>query len=45
MGAPAEPTRFAAVTGRYLHPAEETMSRDELAALQLARLRETLANA
>jgi len=45
MGAPAEPTRFAAVTGRYLHPAEETMSRDELAALQLTRLRETLANA
>jgi phenylacetate-CoA ligase len=33
------------VTRGFLHPREETMSRDELAALQLKRLRSTLANA
>jgi|CXWL01.1.fsa_nt_gi phenylacetate-CoA ligase len=31
--------------GRYLHPALETMPREQLAALQLTRLRETVRNA
>ena len=43
MGAPTEAARFAAAS--YLHPTAESMSRDELASLQLARLRTTLANA
>ena len=42
MGAPAEASVFHA---RGLHWASETMSRDELQALQLGRLRKTLANA
>ena len=42
MGAPAEASAFHA---RGLHWASETMSRDELQALQLGRLRKTLANA
>ncbi|HRH88114.1 MAG TPA: phenylacetate--CoA ligase [Rubrivivax sp.] len=41
MGAPTEASHFRGV----LHAASETMSRDELAALQLQRLRQTLANA
>jgi phenylacetate-CoA ligase len=45
MGAPIEPARFAAARRRFLHPAAETMSRDELGALQLGRLRAVLANA
>ena len=41
MGAPTEASTFHG----GLHWAAETMSRDELQALQLARLRKTLANA
>ena len=43
MGAIAESTHFNAEIG--LHPALETMSRDELAALQVERLRAVLRNA
>jgi len=45
MGAPAEPSSFAALTARATHSPEETLTRDALAALQLGRLRATLANA
>ncbi len=45
MGAPAEPARFTAAAAGLLDAHAEAMSRDELAALQLRRLRETLANA
>jgi len=45
MGAPTELGRFAVRTVAGLHPNVETMSRDELAALQLERLRAVLRNA
>jgi phenylacetate-CoA ligase len=41
----AEPRTFAAQHGVGLHDAQETLSRDALAALQLERLRATLRNA
>ena len=44
MGALTQARRFAAPKAVGLHP-QETLSRDELAALQLDRLRETLRNA
>ena len=44
MGALTQARRFAAPKAVGLHP-QETLSRDELAALQLDRLRETLGNA
>jgi phenylacetate-CoA ligase len=47
MGAPTEPGRFAAATKAAvgLHASVEALSRDELAALQLQRLRSALRNA
>jgi phenylacetate-CoA ligase len=38
-------TRDSVGTGRHLHPAQETMPREQLAALQLERLRGTVRNA
>jgi phenylacetate-CoA ligase len=45
MGARTESRQFDALAAVGLHPAEETLSRDALAALQLERLRATLRNA
>ncbi len=45
MGVLAEPRSFATSAAAGLHGMQETLSRDELAALQLERLRATLRNA